>query len=101
MRSCVSTGILILFLLLAVGNLCAADENDGNDITENGESQSTNMQSWQEEWRGNEKKSGWTWFGMGYESRRASSDSHPGGPSNGPGRNGAGGNGAGGGAKRF
>jgi hypothetical protein len=104
MRRCVFTGILTLFLLLAVGNLRAADESGGSDNTDSGESQSTNMQSWQEEWRDDKKESGWTWFGMGYESRRAFSDSRAGagsgGPSKGQGGNGAGGSGSGGGKRR-
>jgi hypothetical protein len=51
------------------------------------------MESWQEGWQTDEKGDGWTWFGMGYESRRGSSGSQEGkssgGSSKGQNRNGA------------
>lgn len=105
----VSSGILILFLLIAAGELRAADESDAGKVTVDSEPKSSNMRSWQEEWRDEESARGWTWFGMGYESRRAFSDSpggnRSGGSSMGPGGNGAGGgggngNGGGGGKRR-
>lgn len=97
----VSSGILTLFLLIASGALRAADGSDEGKVTVDNEPKSSNMRSWQEEWRDEERERGWTWFGMGYEYRRAFSDSpggsRSGGPSTGPGGNGAGGGGGNGG----
>ncbi|MEJ2693502.1 MAG: hypothetical protein P8166_10710, partial [Candidatus Thiodiazotropha sp.] len=80
----VSSGILILFLLSTAGALRAADGGDEDKVTVDGEPTSSNMRSWQEEWRDDERARGWTWFGMGYESRRAFSDSPGGNRSGGP-----------------
>ncbi len=99
MRRSLSTVVLTLLLLLAAGVLHAAEAGDESNATRKDEAESSNMQSWQDDWRSDEKNRGWTWFGMGYESRRASSESAGGGSSGGPAK-GPGGNGAGGGGKR-
>jgi hypothetical protein len=99
MRRFVFKGILPLLLLLQVGHALATDEDAHAGATENADRPPSNMESWQEEWRDEGKASGWTWFGMGYESRRAASPAPGGNNAGGPGK-GAGGNGAGGGGKR-
>lgn len=71
MRSTFPVYILALTLCLPLGNVwCAEAIEDvaGNDVTAPGP-KTSNMESWQED----ERKDSWTWFGMGYESRRASS----------------------------
>jgi hypothetical protein len=98
MTRAVLKDILTILLLLSMGQLCA-DDGVENDAIDTDREQPSNMESWQEGWQNDEKNSDWTWFGMGYESRRAASGSQGGASSgdptrgqtgNGPGRSGNG-----------
>ncbi|MGD9169912.1 MAG: hypothetical protein PVI97_07615 [Candidatus Thiodiazotropha sp.] len=77
MHRCLSKGILTILLLLAVGLVYAVDSANDEAI-ETDTDQPSNMESWQEGWQTDKKKDGWTWFGMGYESRRGSFGSQEG-----------------------
>lgn len=83
---------LISVLLLSAGRLWADDSGVGSQIEDDQESETSALDSWQEGWQEDEKGDGWTWFGMGYESRRGSSANHsatsPGGTNKGSGGNG-------------
>ncbi len=76
-------GILTILLLLSMGRLWAADGSENDDVDTDLE-QPSNMESWQEGWQKEDKDSEWTWFGMGYESRRAASGSQGGTSSSNP-----------------
>ena len=88
MRRTVYLCILALAVSLAAGNVLGAEDTSGASGTDdNAPGTATNMESWQEE----DRKDSWTWFGMGYESRRSNSQT-PVSPNQGtPGRNGHGG----------
>jgi hypothetical protein len=62
---------LLFSLLLAMAPAVNAYAEEANDasVKEEAPLESSNMQSWEED----ERQSNWTWFGMGYESRRSSS----------------------------
>jgi hypothetical protein len=83
MTRTVFKGILTILLLLSMGQLWA-DDGVENDAIDTDLEQPSNMESWQEGWQNDEKSSEWTWFGMGYESRRAASGSQGGASSGGP-----------------
>lgn len=80
-------GIFALAVSLAAGNARGAEETSGTPATDDTAPRASNMESWQEE----DRKDSWTWFGMGYESRKSISQTP--GPTNPgtPGRNGPGG----------
>lgn len=92
MTRTVYKGILAILLLLCMGQLWA-DDNASDNVDTDLE-QPSNMESWQEGWQKEDKSSDWTWFGMGYESRRAASAAQGGTSSGSPAR-GQGGNGPG------
>jgi hypothetical protein len=83
MTRTVFKGILTILLLLSMGQLWA-DDGVENDTIDTDLEQPSNMESWQEGWQNDKKSNEWTWFGMGYESRRAASGSQGGTSSGGP-----------------
>lgn len=69
--------LLTLAISLASANVRGAEETGNTPVTEETAPRTSNMESWQDE---EERKGSWTWFGMGYESRRsATSVTAPGG----------------------
>lgn len=71
MRPTFHIGIFSLALIMASSNAWSAEaieDTAGKDVNDH-RPQTSNMDSWQED----ERRNSWTWFGMGYESRRASS----------------------------
>ncbi len=70
MQRIVYKSLMTLLGLAATLNVWGADATSATADTDGTASQTSNMQSWQED----ERKDNWTWFGMGYESRRSLSD---------------------------
>ena len=63
---------LLLTLLIAVTPVLPAFAEDASDASTTSESvdEPSNMQSWEDD----DHRNNWTWFGMGYESRRSFSE---------------------------
>jgi hypothetical protein len=73
MRKIVYIPLMLLIGLSTTANVWAAEsETATTDSGDDTASQTSNIQSWQEKDRRNNN---WTWFGMGYESRRSFSES--------------------------
>ncbi len=90
--------LLLLLISTAMATNAWAEETPGAVNADEAPEQSSNMQSWEDE----DRKDNWTWFGMGYESRRSFSDMNgtPGtGASGGAGPGGPGGHGSPGGRR--
>jgi hypothetical protein len=69
--------LLALAVSLASANVRGAEETGNTPVIEEAAPRTSNMDSWQDE---ESRKGSWTWFGMGYESRRsAASVAAPGG----------------------
>ncbi|MEJ2394751.1 MAG: hypothetical protein P8Z77_08200 [Candidatus Thiodiazotropha sp.] len=73
MRKIVYIPLMLLIGLSSTANVWAAESETANaDSGDDTASQTSNIQSWQEKER---RDDNWTWFGMGYESRRSFSES--------------------------
>ncbi|MEJ2612023.1 MAG: hypothetical protein P8179_18615 [Candidatus Thiodiazotropha sp.] len=68
--------LLICVLLLTANRLWANDSGDNSQFGDDQESETSVMDSWHDGWQDKKKRNGWTWFGMGYESRHRSSGNH-------------------------
>ncbi|MEJ2466107.1 MAG: hypothetical protein P8045_10445 [Candidatus Thiodiazotropha sp.] len=72
MRKIVYIPLMLLIGLSSTANVWAAESETANaDSGDDTASQTSNIQSWQEKER---RDDNWTWFGMGYESRRSFSE---------------------------
>ena len=88
MLSQVSKIILIGTLILSANRLWADSSGESGFATDDQAHETSALESWQED----EREERWTWFGMGYESRRESAGNH-GNTSPGGGNKGSGGTG--------
>lgn len=62
--------LTLLFAMTPAVNAYAEDAGDASSTANESVAEPSNMQSWEEE----DHRSNWTWFGMGYESRRSFSE---------------------------
>lgn len=70
MHRILTLSLLALLGVSLTGNVWGADATPAVADTDETAPRTSNMESWQE----SERKDNWTWFGMGYESRRSFSE---------------------------
>jgi hypothetical protein len=70
MQRTVYLSLLALAVSLASASVRGAEETGNETGSESTAPRTSNMESWQTE---EDRRDNWTWFGMGYESRRAAS----------------------------